>query len=443
MELSAEQEKAKNEIVQEITSVLAAGEQKCRVLLVSGSAGTGKTVLVSSVFFALRDLGVRAKLLVNHKELRNMYQEQYKVWSLSTDGQMADGVSGADDYIKACESGNNFPCEVVLVDEAHLLFSGPFMNTIKSSQLTDLVENCDVLVMMIDPDQYVKRATMIDQGKKDQKRAAMTLEEKYQHLLGTIAEVQLVCNLTKQFRMGCTQATAEWIRSIPTEGANGVAPFPYEAGNYTYEEIRDGAGRTLAYTVSEKNAKNETAYVIGIFPSLVDMSECVEKHKQTDNPSALIASYCWKQEYSSPDKPFIKTDTKKWFWHKTGSGSGMGKNGIWTLANTMKAKNDPSAYEVGAFHDIQGFDLNYAGVILGKSILYVPQADGTRRIQFALGRNSKNEEGRRDLKESDPWQTLIKNEICVLLTRGMKGLYIYAMDNQLREALIQAVIPKP
>ncbi|MBQ1599025.1 MAG: DUF2075 domain-containing protein [Lachnospiraceae bacterium] len=59
-----------------------------------------------------------------------------------------------DQYIKYGKS------DVVLVDEAHLLFSGNFMNTIKGSQLKGLAEKSKVLVLMIDPDQYVKRATM-------------------------------------------------------------------------------------------------------------------------------------------------------------------------------------------------------------------------------------------------------------------------------------------
>ncbi len=33
---------------------------------------------------------------------------------------------------------------------------------------------------------------------------------------------------------------------------------------------------------------------------------------------------------------------------------------------------------------------------------------------------------------------LLKNELNVLLTRGVNGLYIYAVDEQLREALKKA-----
>ncbi|MFR5586096.1 MAG: DNA/RNA helicase domain-containing protein [[Clostridium] scindens] len=35
-------------------------------------------------------------------------------------------------------------------------------------------------------------------------------------------------------------------------------------------------------------------------------------------------------------------------------------------------------------------------------------------------------------------QTLLRNEINVLLTRGVNGLYIYAQDEELREALKHA-----
>lgn len=416
IQLSKEQKKVKESIIDAIEKKLKENNKKCQVLIVSGSAGTGKTVITSSIYFDLCDRKIPSSLIVNNKELQKSYKTQSDVRSISTNGEKNKSIFRADQYIKYGKS------DVVLVDEAHLLFSDKFMNTIKGSQLQDLAEKSKVLVLMIDPDQYVKSATMWADDLTPE-----NIESKFQNLLGGNTSVEYIVNLTEQFRMNCSSTTADWIKSIPSKG---IIPFPYDdSGKYCYTPTKK------AYTVTEKNDKGETIYEIRIYNDWRLMARDIEDKKVSDNPSALIASYCWKQNCDNPDNPMLQTvDGYKLFWHKTGSGKNDDNNGIWTLAPTMKTGE--TAFEVGSFHDIQGFDLNYAGVILGKSIIMKNNC-----ITFALGRKSKKEEGRRDLKESDEnWETLIKNEINVLLTRGMKGLYIYAVDDGVRKALIEAIV---
>lgn len=80
---------------------------------------------------------------------------------------------------------------------------------------------------------------------------------------------------------------------------------------------------------------------------------------------------------------------------------------------------------IGAYHDILGFDLNYNGVILGSDCI---KYDNDGRI--VIGKGSEN-------KELD----MIENEIGVLLSRGARGLCIYAEDPAYRKALIKAIKP--
>ena len=94
--------------------------------------------------------------------------------------------------------------------------------------------------------------------------------------------------------------------------------------------------------------------------------------------------------------------------------------------------------EVGSTFTIQGFDLNYAGVILGPSVKY---RDG--KIVFDPSA-SFNEKAKRNRTLSDGTmkkfgETLIQHEVRVLMTRGVNGLYIYACDEELRKALEEAV----
>ena len=419
IELSDDQKEVKEKIVDEITARLQQASKSCHVLIISGTAGTGKTVLASSVFFDLCDKEISARFLVNHKELKNTYQTQFNNRNLST-GKKSIAVSAAENYINECKRNNGPVCDVVLVDEAHLLHSENNNGRGKGEQIERLAQWCKVLVLMIDPDQYVKSATMWAPDLSTE-----NMKEKFQALFDKAdvkSEVHSPMNLIEQFRMKCSPDTFNWIKSIPTNNDADIASFPYTS-DCKHKELKDSIGNTFAYEVTD-----ETGYVIRIYTSLAQMAQDIENKKKQDNPSALIASYCWRHD---KDFPIFQISGSSFFWHEKKK-----SDGIWTLAPTMKAPGCENAFEVGAIHDIQGFDLNYAGVILGKSFIIDPD---TQKIKFELHRKSWHEEGRVDLKGSDDYETLIRNEINVLLTRGMKGLYIYAVDDELRGALIEAV----
>ena len=105
------------------------------------------------------------------------------------------------------------------------------------------------------------------------------------------------------------------------------------------------------------------------------------------------------------------------------------------------AEQEHTINEVGSTYTIQGFDLNYAGVILGPSVKY---RDG--KIVFDPD-SSKNKGATTNRTLSDGTKkkfgkTFISNEVNVLMTRGVQGLYIYAVDKELRKALKDAASQK-
>jgi DUF2075 family protein len=101
------------------------------------------------------------------------------------------------------------------------------------------------------------------------------------------------------------------------------------------------------------------------------------------------------------------------------------------------AEQPVSLDEVGSTFTIQGFDLNYAGVILGPSVTY---RDGRIVIDPSQCADKKATQLRTltdGSKESFGVQ-FIRDAVNVLLTRGVDGLYIYAVDEELRKALMRA-----
>ena len=95
--------------------------------------------------------------------------------------------------------------------------------------------------------------------------------------------------------------------------------------------------------------------------------------------------------------------------------------------------------EVGSTYSIQGFDLNYVGVILGPSVQY---RDG--EIVFVPSKSYKEKAiQNRTLSDGSKRKfgaELLQHEVRVLMTRGINGLYIYAYDDALREALKKAAM---
>ncbi|WP_370643983.1 DNA/RNA helicase domain-containing protein [Corynebacterium sp. ACRQL] len=87
---------------------------------------------------------------------------------------------------------------------------------------------------------------------------------------------------------------------------------------------------------------------------------------------------------------------------------------------------------------MQGFDLNYVGVIIGPS---VKLRDGQIEISpdesfFRAATNMRTmSDGSGKEVLSD---TLLWNQLYVLMTRGVHGLFVYACDKELRDALLEA-----
>ena len=104
------------------------------------------------------------------------------------------------------------------------------------------------------------------------------------------------------------------------------------------------------------------------------------------------------------------------------------------LKNLAWAEQQHTINEIGSTFSIQGFDLSYVGVIIGPSVKYI-----NGKIEFYPS-ESKNDKATRcrtlkDGSQASFGNIFIRNELKVLLTRGVKGLYIYACDPALRQAL--------
>jgi len=99
------------------------------------------------------------------------------------------------------------------------------------------------------------------------------------------------------------------------------------------------------------------------------------------------------------------------------------------------ATEDGGFGQVGCIYTAQGFEYDWSGVIIGPDLLW---RDGSFRVDRAA---NKDPDFRHRTKVSDEQvDRLIRNVYKVLLTRGMRGTVLYAVDAETQEAL-QRLVP--
>lgn len=170
-------------------------------------------------------------------------------------------------------------------------------------------------------------------------------------------------------------------------------------------------------------------YDLQFFDDLGEMRAAIHTKDAEVGLSRLVAGYAWDWVSKKNPAAFdIELDGEKLRWNSTA------KDWI----NSKKSLD-----EVGSIHTVQGYDLNYAGVIIGPDLRIDP-ASGQIAADWDAYRDKKGKENTGHLKglfgESD-LLVFIRNVYGVLLTRGMLGTYVYVCDPALRAKLHSLIAP--
>ena len=400
--LTKEQKDARELILQKVSKALENGETR-QLIFIDGEAGTGKTVLNSSTFYELycqaeeEEKTLKCYLLVNHDEQITVYEQIAEKLGLTA--KYGKVVSKPTTFIN--NHSEDDPVDVVFVDEAHLLLTQGKQSYHGENQLKDIIARARVTVVMFDENQILTT---------EQFWEAQILEH-YRNQ-AKAAENHIV--LDKQLRMQADPVTMDWIDSFTKKGQ--LKEIPHTVDGYQIRVFDD--------------------------PEMLDL-EIQKKAKEKDSAlSRVLATYDW--EYSQKRKPndrlraYWEVVIGKWHkpWNRELAAE-LSRKEKRKISGLAWAEQPQTINEVGSTFTIQGFDLNYAGVILGPSVKY-----RNGKIIFAPSESHNNKAIRnRTLSDGTKQkfgEMLIQHEVRVLMTRGVNGMYIYACDPELRAALLKA-----
>lgn len=350
---------------------------KKRVIIVQGGPGTGKTVVAINLLAQLTNEDQFCQYVSKNSAPRNVYQKKLK-------GQMRK--SSIDNMFKGSggytETGENV-IDTILVDEAHRLNekSGMFQN-MGENQIKEIIHAARCSVFFIDESQ---RVTLSDIG-------SVAEIEKWAKLAG--AEVTQM-KLVSQFRCNGSDGYLAWLDNTL--------------------EIRETANwdmKDIDYDIQIMDSPHEVRNII------------IERNKSSNNRARILAGYCWN-------------------WLKAGQNDSsvhdiqIGDFEIsWNLKNTTTfAIDETSINEAGCIHTSQGLEFDYVGVIIGDDLRYENGkivTDFTKRA-----RTDQSLKGIKKLYKENPEKALaaadeiIKNTYRTLMTRGMKGCYVYCTNERL------------
>ena len=161
----------------------------------------------------------------------------------------------------------------------------------------------------------------------------------------------------------------------------------------------------------------------------------IEEKNKTNNKSRIVAGYCWDWISEGKNKSDVHDITIPEYnfemsWN-------LGSSQTWAI-------DRDSINEAGCIHTCQGLEFDYIGVIIGDDMRYENDhivTDYTKRAktdQSLKGINKiANEKG---IEEANRIADLIiKNTYRTLMTRGMKGCYVYCTDKKLQEHVLSMI----
>lgn len=201
----------------------------------------------------------------------------------------------------------------------------------------------------------------------------------------------------------------EMFNSLEATHHHLVSQMRVEGGDDYIEFVDDLFSPKKSKKHSFKN------YDFKIYDDIKEMVGDIKKKDKEVGLSRMVSGYAW---------PWMTTKGKADYDIEID-----GFRGVWNT-ETKDWVNSPNAInEVGCIHTVQGYDLNYVGVIVGPEISY-----DKKKKRIVIDKDKYFDvNGKNSITDPEELERYIINIYKTLMTRGIKGTYLYVVDDGLRE----------
>lgn len=356
-----------------------------RVIVVSGGPGSGKSAIALSV---LGELARDGYAVLHATGSRSFTQTMRKVA-----GYRSRQTQDLFKYFNSFSQAEPDEIDVLIADEAHRIRETSNNRFTRASarsdrlQIEELVAAARVPVFLLDDNQVVRK------GELGSTRDISVYAESQGH---EVVHIQL----DEQFRCGGSATYVEWVEQIL-----GLTE-------------RDPAEATLL---------NDDPFIVEVVDSPWDLEQRLREKNGNGYTARIAAGFCWP--WSDATRDGLVNDVVLGDWKRPWNSKEDRRIGN-APPSALWATQDGGFDQVGCVYTAQGFEFDWAGVIIGPDLVW---RDG--RFETVRSRNKDPHFSGRNKVSDAEFDTLVRHVYKVLLTRGMVGTILYSPDAQTRDAL--------
>lgn len=347
------------------------------VIIVHGGPGTGKSVIAVNI---LAEAAKRGKKVFYGCKSKPFIEGLKNL--VGKDGEIL--FSNLLRFLPSRVKENEL--DLVLIDEAHRIGKNSNFQFTKTPDRTDMPQ--------------------IDQLIRCAKTSVFFIDDKQNVRFQEVGSSDLIRKSADSF--GCKVYESELLTQYRCMGSNDYLLW--------LESV-------LGYSQEKRILRKNEVFEFKIFdsPSVMYQQLC-EKERDKGNSSRIVAGFCWKWSSSLDGNGELVKDVvigdfeMPWETHEK-----IGRPPKGYVKWYEWAYKTDGIKQVGCIYTAQGFEFDYIGVIIGKDLIYDSKqdklyADISKTADPTLNKNKAN------------FETYVKNIYRTLLSRGMKGCYVYFCD---------------
>lgn len=367
-------------------------DDKKAVIIVKGGPGTGKSVISMNLLGLFLKEKLNVKFVAPNAAFRNVMV--HKLAQTNQKTRLRTLFSGSASFVDAEE--NSF--DVIVVDEAHRLKSSGAYQYFGVNQVEDIIKAATKTVFFVDDYQAIRPEDIGSVG-EIQRVAAQCGAEIYE------------LELTSQFRCAGAEGYVNWIDDVLQIK---------ETANFDGWDKKD--------------------FDFRIFENPNDLYSEIRLRHNEGEKARMLAGYAWKwtaADEGNNNAEVCDVEVPEFDFRLPWNSRKVG---------TTWAIDEKGISQVGCIHTSQGLEFDYVGLIVGSDLQFKQES----LSYFTDWKEYKDVQGKRGLKEKpEQLNKLVRNIYKVLMTRGMKGCYVYFVDKNTeryfksrlsREALLTAAV---